>query len=220
MPDAVITFEPEHLTGVVAVGVSVMDAMRRFGVKPDCDCDRNVHACLVIVASGVDNLSPLSPTETEHFKVNWRRSNERLACEARIIRSGEVSIMTEEKEQQTKANGAEKDPIQAEFEALPLEKKIASLLRMEAVTLGETFEYVVSSSIKAVEKAGDVIQDFGTKLDQEMRRAKCPPESKTAKGESSGTGGAKEKTAGGAAAKGGQKARSTKRGPKPPSEQG
>ena len=219
MPDAVITFEREHLTGIVAVGVSVMDAMRRFGVKPEGECDRDVHACSVIVASGVDNLSPLSPTETEHFKGNGRSSNERLACKARIIRSGEVSIMTEDKKQQTKANGAEKDPIQAEFESLPLDRKIANLLRMEAVTLSETFDYVVSSSMKAVEKAGDAIQDFGTKLDKEMRRPTCPPEGKAAAGEPAASGAAKSKTAGGAAGtKGGQKARSQKRGPKPPTQ--
>jgi ferredoxin len=220
MSDVVITFEREHLTGIVAVGVSVMAAMRRFGVKLDDGFADGVHTCSVIITSGTDNLSPLTKTETEHFKVNGRRSNERLACEARIIKSGEVSIMTEEQKKQTKANGAKKDPLEAEFEALPLDKKIASLLRMEAVTLSETINYVVSSSMKAVEKAGDVIQDFGTKIDKEMRKGSCSPENK-ASAESSATGAAKNKSAGDASrAKSGQKTRATKRRPKPSNPQG
>ena len=64
-----------------------------------------------------------------------------------------------------------KDPIQSGFEALPLDQKFASLLKMEAVTITEAFNYVVESSSKAFEKAGEVINDFGAKFEKEARKA-------------------------------------------------
>ncbi|MFM9905371.1 MAG: hypothetical protein ACKVQJ_12475 [Pyrinomonadaceae bacterium] len=64
-----------------------------------------------------------------------------------------------------------KDPLQAEFEALPLEKKIEHLMKMEAVTISETFAYVVNSAMKTFEKVGESIGDFGVKVEKEARKA-------------------------------------------------
>jgi hypothetical protein len=93
--------------------------------------------------------------------------------------------MTEEKKEGTKNTGKAKDPIEAEFEALPLDEKFARLFRMEAVTLGETVNYVVNSSMKAVEKFGDVLTDLGSKIENEAknatRRDDCPPKGATPK---------------------------------------
>ena len=87
--------------------------------------------------------------------------------------------MTEQKKEGTKKTETPKDQFQAEFEALPLEKKFASLLRMEAVTLSETFAFVVDSPMKVVEKVGDVIMEFGTKLENEMKKATRPSDPRT-----------------------------------------
>jgi hypothetical protein len=64
-----------------------------------------------------------------------------------------------------------KDRFQAEFEALPLEEKFARLFRMEAATLSEAFTYAFNSSSKVVERMGDVISDFGVKIETEVKRA-------------------------------------------------
>ena len=85
--------------------------------------------------------------------------------------------MTEQKKKASKKAETPKDQFQAEFEALPLEKKFARLLRMEAVTLSETFAYVVDSPMKVVEKVGEVIAEFGTKLENEVKKATRPAES-------------------------------------------
>jgi hypothetical protein len=170
----------------------------------------------VVISSGAGLLSELTAGETEHFKGKRRRSNERLACEARIIKPGDLSIMTEQQNQQTGENGSVKDPLQAEFEALPLDKKIASLLRMEAVTLGETFNYVVNSSIKAVERAGDVIQDLGSKLENEARKATCSTGADPDTANTSATEGETGANADSAKTDAGKKARTSKRGPKAP----
>ena len=96
--------------------------------------------------------------------------------------------MTEQKKQETK-DSETKSRVQQEFEALPLEKKIASLLQMEAVTISEAFSYVVNSSARAFEKAGSVIEEFGAKFEQEARKATQSTSQKP------GTGGTKSSTA-------------------------
>ena len=187
MADAEIVFENEGLRGIVAVGSYLSDTARRFGIRfdPECDHAAGDHNCAVIVSSGVDHLSPLTSTETEHFAKKGRRSNERLACEARILEPGEIVIMTDQKKEEPKAASAADQPadkFKQEFDALPLEKKIAYLMRMEAVTLGETFSYVVNSPLKVIEKVGDVMAEFGMKIEAEARKARRPSEDAPAAG--------------------------------------
>jgi hypothetical protein len=83
---------------------------------------------------------------------------------------------------------APKDKFQEEFEALPLEEKIKKLLRLEAVTLTEAFNYGVNESMKAADRLGDVLSDFGKKVETEFKKATqhgatpCdPPRAETAK---------------------------------------
>jgi hypothetical protein len=64
-----------------------------------------------------------------------------------------------------------KEPLQNEFENLPLDEKIANLLKMEAVTLSETFAYAVKSPLEVVEKVGDVITDIGQRIETEAKKA-------------------------------------------------
>src|SRR6185436_16168647 len=90
--------------------------------------------------------------------------------------------MTDQKQDDTAKQGATKSKFQSDFEALPLEEKFANLFKMEAVTLSETFSYVLNSPLKAVEKVGDAVIEFGTKIETEVRKAArassttCPPE--------------------------------------------
>src|SRR5205085_6077371 len=129
-----------------------------------------------------------TPAEAEHFAGRERNPSRRLACEAKIIYSGEIEIMTDKKPDETVPG---KDPIQAEFEALPLDQKFSNLLKMEAVTLGETFTYVVNSSMKAVEKFGDALSDLGSKIETEAGRATECSEPKPYEAPSKKSGGSK-----------------------------
>ena len=180
MIDAEIRFEREDRDGVVAVRTYLIDAARRLGVRLDSTCqpEKKIHSCAVAITKGAEDLSSITKAETEHFALNGRRNNERLACEARIEKPGEIVIMTKEKAQEPKAE-AKTNPLQDEFAGLPLEQKIANLVKMEAVTLGETFSFVVSSPLKVFEKVEDVIAEFGVKLENEARKAARPDEHKT-----------------------------------------
>jgi len=178
MSDVYIHFIREDLQGTVAVGSYLSDVLKRFGIRCADECDRasDTHECEISISAGEELLSPLTGAETEHFGESGRRANRRLACEAKILKPGELAIMTDEKQEIPKSDAPKKDKFQEEFEALPLEKKIASLLRMEAVTLGETVAYVVNSPMKVVEKVGDVIAEFGMKLEREAKKASRPKE--------------------------------------------
>jgi ferredoxin len=178
MSDVYVKFSREGLSGTVAVGSYLFDVMKRLGVRMENNCNRvnDLHDCEITVENGFDLLSDRTSVEVEHFKESGRTNHRRLACEARIIKPGEIEIMTDKKEEPTKTEETTKDKFQEEFEALPLEKKIASLLRMEAVTLGETVAFVVNSPMKVVEKVGDVIAEFGMKLEREAKKASRPKE--------------------------------------------
>ena len=81
--------------------------------------------------------------------------------------------MTEEKKERIK------EPLQNEFGNLPLDEKIANLLKMEAVTLTETFAYAVKSPLEVVEKVGDVITEIGLKIEAEAKKAWNAADAKT-----------------------------------------
>jgi hypothetical protein len=79
-----------------------------------------------------------------------------------------------------------KEPLQSEFGGLPLDEKIANLLKMEAVTLSETFAYAIKSPLEVVEKVGDVITDIGTRIETEARKAWNAADAKTHHSETAG----------------------------------
>lgn len=79
--------------------------------------------------------------------------------------------MTDDKKEEPKKQAKKKDKFQEEFKELPLEEKIKTLLKMEAVTLQETFNYGLSESMKAADRLGEVLADFGRKIEAEFKKA-------------------------------------------------
>lgn len=174
MADAIVRFEREEREGAAPVGSYLSDVMKRFGIpyRDECSLDSYTHSCAVAVTSGAEHLSPATEAETEHLKQLERTSNERLACEAQIISVGEVVIMTEEQKTEPKAEETKKKIVD-EFQALPLEQKLAELFKMEAVALGETLTFVVNSPYLVIEKIGDVLAEFGMKMDRQSKRKRA-----------------------------------------------
>jgi ferredoxin len=177
MEEVEVKFEREDLSGIVAVGSYLIDAAKRLGIKLEGDCANaeSLHFCSMIIKSGADLLSPLTKAETEHFSKHGRRNNERLACQAKIEKPGEVVIMTEEKKEAPKADETNEQFVK-EFTDLPLEKKIANLMKLEAIALGETFSYVINSPYTIVDKVMDVMAEFGFKKEEEAKKAARPEE--------------------------------------------
>jgi ferredoxin len=180
MTEAEITFEREGRDGIVAVGSYLVDAMKRLGIRLDADCQpaEDIHFCMVEIKEGAEHLSPLTAHETEHFSQDGRTNNERLACQAKIEKPGEIVVMTQEKKEESKKDDNKSDEYKKEFVEMPLEKKIASLVQLEAITLGETFSFIINSPFKILEKVGDVMAEFGMNLEKKAKDASRPAEHK------------------------------------------
>lgn len=197
MADVEIKFEREGLEGIVAVGTYLSDALRRFGIRSGCSRENGTttHLCAVTVSHGEELLTPRTQAEKDFFGEDADRSR-RLACEARIERSGEITIMTDEKAtDSTKESTDERGRYIKEFADLPLDKKISDLVKLEAMAMGETISFILNSPYKVLEKIGDVMADLGRKMDAEQKKASRPVEHHgTDNGSESGK--AEEKTAG------------------------
>ncbi|MDQ6788497.1 MAG: 2Fe-2S iron-sulfur cluster binding domain-containing protein [Acidobacteriota bacterium] len=182
--EAELKFEREERNGVVAVGTYLFDAARRLGIGIEAECGRigECDTCAVRVKSGDEFLSGVTEREKEHLTSKRRKNGERLACQVKIEMAGEIVIMTHKKKEEEKpVEEVKTEEYRKEFEALPLEKKIASLLELEAIALGETFSFVLNSPSHIVGKIMDVMAEFGLKLEDDDKKAKRPKEHKTEK---------------------------------------
>lgn len=178
MAEIDIKFEREGLEGVIAEGSYLIDAMKRLGVRLDgvCEPQNDIHFCVVTVTRGSGLLSSETSAEAEHFAKHGHNDNERLACQAKFERGGEVTIMTKEKKEEPAAAADREAEYRKEFTELPLEKKIANLLQLEAIALGETVSFVINSPFKIFEKAMDVMAEFGFKMEKQAKEATRPKE--------------------------------------------
>ena len=79
--------------------------------------------------------------------------------------------MTDEKQKTSGKTTSKDSKFQNEFKELPLEEKVKVLLRMEALTLQETFNYGLNESMKAADRLGEVLADFGKKIESEFHNA-------------------------------------------------
>jgi len=80
--------------------------------------------------------------------------------------------MAEQTQERTSKKGTPNDKFQAEFAALPLDEKFANLLKMEAATLSEAFDYTVKS-------VGAVLTDISTRIETEVKKATSTAEDYT-----------------------------------------
>lgn len=190
MADVLIKFEREGLEGVVAVGTYLSDAASRMGIsllRPADDGAEREEP--VTIVSGGDLLSAETAEENEFFKDHEHGKDQRLASKTRVEKAGEVTIMTnaepENKSEKKDAEASERTSaerdINAAFGELPLEKKIAQLVRFEAVALGETLSFVVESPFMVFDKVMDVLAEFGLKKESAEKEATRPKEHTEAK---------------------------------------
>lgn len=212
-----IKFEPEGRSGVVAAGTYLFDAAKRLGVEiSDCERRGESDLCAVQIVSGKNLLSEPTKAELETLGADRFIKGERLACQAKIEGAGEIVVMAEKKKPSTEEAEKEQEKkkveeFRKEFDELPLEKKIASLLELEAVTLGETFSFVLNSPFKIFDKLMDVMAEFGLKMEKEDKNAKRPAEHKAEEekaenGNEASTNKAEDKEAKGKNKTGGKKA--------------
>lgn len=182
MNETELKFERENLEGIAVQGSYLIDAARRLGVEVEAECGRLglCDTCSMTVTQGADLLSEPTKAEIEQLSDERRKKGERLSCQAKIEKPGEIVIRTIERKKEKEPTPEEKsEQYRREFAELPLEKKIAELVRLEAMALGETFSFVMNSPFKIVDKVMDVMAEFGLKLDKEAKNATRPEEHRT-----------------------------------------
>lgn len=140
-----ITFEPPHLTGLVAEGVTLLDAAKRMGVRLSASCckQEECRSCVVLINTGAALLS--LPGEAEQkFLIELRLApDHRLACQAIIERSGELIVTIPEPDYSAK--NQLKD-VRKAFRELPLNEKLTTLVQLEAVTMSEALNALVGKT--------------------------------------------------------------------------
>ncbi|HVE56807.1 MAG TPA: 2Fe-2S iron-sulfur cluster-binding protein [Pyrinomonadaceae bacterium] len=178
--EAELKFEKEHTSGIAVVGSYLIDAAKRLGIEIHDDCGRLglCDTCAVTVKSGAEFLSEPTKAELEQLSDDRRKQGERLSCQAKIAKEGEIVIMTHEKKDPRPDEQRKHEEYRKEFEELPLEKKISRLMELEAVALSETLSYVMNAPYTIGGKVVDFLSDFGFKFEKEAKEAKKPDEHK------------------------------------------
>ena len=154
-----ITFEPSGISGVVAEGTYLIDAARRMGAPLGAGCTAGkgeCPACVVSVKAGANLLSPPSVAEETQLGVEQLGQALRLACQVKIENHGDVVVMTATRPQQSEPVDTPSE-LTKKFGALPLGKKLATLMQLEAITMSEAFDSAIEKPLAFGSKTFDAI---------------------------------------------------------------
>ena len=167
-----ITFEPSGINGLVAEGTYLIDAARRMGAPLGAGCTAGkgeCPACVVSVKSGANLLSTPSMVEEQQLGAAQLDQALRLACQVKIENHGEVVVISALRPQRP-------DPVDTEaeltkrFGALPLGKKLATLVQLEAIAMSEAFDAAIEKPLALGSKTFDAIVNK-TKARREPRKS-------------------------------------------------
>lgn len=177
-----IKFERENLEGIIPIGTYLADAARRMGIELWQETFGEAEFSVVKITKGGELLSAPTKTEVEYLSAEKRGAGERLAEQAKIELTGELTIMTTKKPEEVKPDyEAKREEYRKEFEDLPLEKKIASLVELEAIAFSDTISFVINSPYKIVGKFIDVLAQFGFQIEDAAKKQARPAEHQTDK---------------------------------------
>jgi len=154
-----ITFQPEGLTGLVAEGIFISDAAHRMGVVMPFGCKgfRECIACQVSILSGAELLSVPTEAENTILGAGQLSQKQRLACQTRLERSGELIVYISPEREKAAEEPADAARTRKNFGALPLDQKIKTLVQLEALTMYEAMNAVIDKPLAVGEKVLDRI---------------------------------------------------------------
>ena len=151
-----IRFEPNGPSGLVAEGTSVLDAARRLGFQiPDCgQCDAT---CAIRIVTGVTLLSALTDVERKELSPERLAGGERLACQCKLERGGELVIMLVAQTERPRTAEDKTRDLRREFSELPFDRKIATLMQLETVAVTQAFDKLTDASVSLGKKIFDSV---------------------------------------------------------------
>jgi ferredoxin len=171
-----IRFSDREAEGIVAEGTYLWEAAKRMGVKLPAECGGlgQCDTCAVIIEDGMMLLSGLTEAERERLSPERLAAGERLACQTRIERGGDLALHlapASEREQTTEE--AVRD-LGREFREMPLNQKVRTLAELEAVTAYETIKTIAGVPSWIGGKVLDLMAGRGRTLEGRARAARRP----------------------------------------------
>lgn len=164
--------------GVVAEETYLWDAAKRFGVRLPAECEGRgeCDTCAVVVEEGATLLSTLTEAERERLSPERLAAGERLACQAKVERGGDLVLRPVAATEREETTEEAVKGFRKEFREMPLSKKLATLVELEAVAAVQTLNAVSNLPYALFEKGLDLMAGRGRTLSQRDREARRPAE--------------------------------------------
>jgi ferredoxin, 2Fe-2S len=173
-----IKFEPDGRHGLVAEGTYLLDAAKRLGVRLPTECDGRgeCDTCAVIIEQGATLLSSL--TEAERVRLSPERlvAGERLACQSKVERGGEVVLRPVPVTERAETSDEMAKDLRKEFRELPFQRKLTTLVELEAVTVYQALAAIIEVPFTIGGKVMDLMAGRGRSLSEGDRAAHRPQE--------------------------------------------
>lgn len=173
-----IKFEPDGRDGLIAEGTYLWDAAKRLGVRLPAECGGRgeCDTCAVTVEKGATLLSSLTEAERVRLSPERLAAGERLACQAKVEHGGEVVLRAVPVTERAETSDETAKDLRKEFSELPLKRKLTTLVELEAVTLFQTLDTLISVPFTIGEKVMDLLAVRGRSLDERDHQAHRPLE--------------------------------------------
>lgn len=162
-----ITFEPSGMSALVAEGTYLIDAARRMGVVLGSGCtlgEAPCPACLVSVTVGADLLSQRSDLEERALESAEFDRSYRLACQVKIQSAGELVVQVSSRRVDSGSAQSSGTDVRKKFGELPLDKKLATLLQLEAITMSEALDAAIQKPLSLGTRAIEAIMRRASSL--------------------------------------------------------
>ena len=161
-----IEFEPDGSSGLITEGTLLIDAARRLGFQiPECGvCDST---CAVRIITGSALLSALTDTEREQLSPARLAAGERLACQCKAERAGELVVRLVAQSERTRTAKEKTRALRQEFTELSFDRKIETLMQLETIAVTQAFDRIAEASVSLGKKIFDsVMADDPAKADR------------------------------------------------------
>jgi hypothetical protein len=149
-----------------------------LGVRLPAECEGRgeCDTCAVVVETGATLLSSLTEAERTRLSPERLAAGERLACQAKVEHGGEMILRAVPVTERAETSREASRDVKKEFRDLPLKSKVATLAELEAVTLFQALDAVISVPFTIGEKVMDYMAGWGRSMDKRSLEARRPAE--------------------------------------------
>jgi ferredoxin len=171
----------EGRSGIIAEGTYLWDAAKRLGLRLPVECGGRgeCDTCAVIVEEGATLLSGLTDAERTHLSPERLAAGERLACQAKVEHGGNLVLRPVPFTERAETTEETAKEFREEFKRMPLRKKLATLVGLEADMAYETLVRAVDLPFDIFGKGLDLLAGRGRRLAQGERERRRPDGQRT-----------------------------------------